>query len=176
MKFFFCSTCVNGTLMCTDYACPVYGPWGDWSECSVSCGTGQRTRTRSCTSLPSGPPCSETVQNQTCALSTCPGVCDKHIYLCCYTAVYETGGRAAQTHWCFMCLAGCVVSEWSSWGECSVSCGGGMSVRRKNILQEQELGGLPCPSLIEQHITCNTNSCLSGEEKHTYLVKLNHVQ
>uniref|UniRef100_A0A4W4HMF9 SCO-spondin n=1 Tax=Electrophorus electricus TaxID=8005 RepID=A0A4W4HMF9_ELEEL len=69
-----CNTCVcmNGSLVCTDRTCPVYGPWGSWSECSVSCGTGQRTRTRPCTHIPGGPSCVETIQNQTCTLPACP--------------------------------------------------------------------------------------------------------
>ncbi|KAI4898140.1 hypothetical protein NFI96_015403, partial [Prochilodus magdalenae] len=132
-----CNTCVcvNGSLVCTDQPCPVYGSWGSWSKCSVSCGTGQRTRTRPCNHTMGGPHCAETEQNQTCTRPACP--------------------------------AACIVSEWSSWSECSVSCGGGLSVRSKSILQEPEPGGLACPSPIEQHTACNTNSCLP--EKSAFL-------
>ncbi|XP_027005082.2 SCO-spondin isoform X2 [Tachysurus fulvidraco] len=120
--------CMNGSLVCTDQPCPAYGAWGSWSECSVSCGTGQRTRTRPCTHTPGGPSCGETIQSEICNLSACP--------------------------------ADCVLSEWSSWSECSVSCGGGVSVRRKTILQRSEPGGASCLTPIEQHTACNTNSCL----------------
>ncbi|TSK16074.1 SCO-spondin [Bagarius yarrelli] len=125
-----CNTCVcvNGTLVCTDQPCPTYGVWGPWSECSVSCGTGQRTRTRPCTHTPGGPNCEETIQRQNCILPACP--------------------------------ADCVLSEWSPWSDCSVSCGGGVSVRRKTILQQSEPGGKACSTSIEQHTACNTNSCL----------------
>ncbi|KAI5606502.1 SCO-spondin, partial [Silurus asotus] len=125
-----CNTCVcvNGSLVCTDRPCPIYGPWGSWSECSVSCGTGQRTRTRSCAHTPGGPSCEETAQIQNCTLLACP--------------------------------ADCVLSEWSSWSECSESCNGGVSVRRKTILQMPEPGGVACSTPIEQHTACNTNSCL----------------
>ncbi|KAL7874681.1 hypothetical protein SRHO_G00056510, partial [Serrasalmus rhombeus] len=125
-----CNTCVcvNGSLVCTNQPCPVYGSWGSWSECSVSCGSGQRTRSRPCTHTAGGPPCAETEQKQTCTQPPCP--------------------------------ASCVLNEWSSWSECSASCGGGVSVRSKSILQEPEPGGLACPSPIEQHTVCNTNSCL----------------
>ncbi|KAF4095523.1 hypothetical protein G5714_023126 [Onychostoma macrolepis] len=125
-----CNTCVcvNGSLVCTDHACPVYGPWGSWSECSVSCGTGQRTRRRSCKHTTGGPTCADTIQSESCSLPPCP--------------------------------AGCVVSEWSAWTDCSASCGGGVSLRRKTVLQEPEPGGLSCTGPLEQHTACNTNSCL----------------
>ncbi|ROI48994.1 SCO-spondin [Anabarilius grahami] len=113
---------------CTDRVCPVYSPWGSWSECSVSCGTGQRTRRRSCTHPTGGPSCTDTLQSESCSPSPCP--------------------------------AGCVVSEWSSWSDCSASCGGGVSLRRKTVLREPEPGGLTCPGPLEQHTACNTNNCL----------------
>ncbi|XP_070960618.1 SCO-spondin [Oncorhynchus clarkii lewisi] len=125
-----CNTCVceNGTLVCTDLLCPVYGPWGQWSACSESCGTGQRMRIRPCNDTEGGPPCAETVHTETCVLPPCP--------------------------------AGCVLSEWSSWSECSASCGGGVSVRIKTVLQEPQPGGQECPTPLEQHTACQTNSCL----------------
>uniref|UniRef100_A0AAR2LHG3 SCO-spondin n=1 Tax=Pygocentrus nattereri TaxID=42514 RepID=A0AAR2LHG3_PYGNA len=69
-----CNTCVcvNGSLVCTDQPCPVYGSWGSWSECSVSCGSGQRTRSRPCTHTAGGPPCAETEEKQTCTQPPCP--------------------------------------------------------------------------------------------------------
>ncbi|KAJ8010539.1 hypothetical protein DPEC_G00076130 [Dallia pectoralis] len=124
-----CNTCVcvNGTLVCTELPCPVYQPWGQWSACSVSCGGGERTRTRPCNYTDGGPTCAETVHTETCLLPPCP--------------------------------AGCVLTEWSAWSECSASCGGGVSVRNKTIIQEPQPGGQEC-SPLEQHTVCNTNSCL----------------
>lgn len=74
LMFNVCSVCVNGSLVCTDRPCPMYGAWSSWSECSVSCGTGQRTRTRPCTHTPGGPSCGETIQSQNCTLLACPGL------------------------------------------------------------------------------------------------------
>ncbi len=68
-----CSVCVNGSLVCTGHVCPVYGPWGSWSECSVSCGTGRRTRRRSCTHTSGGPLCADTIRSEVCSLPPCPG-------------------------------------------------------------------------------------------------------
>uniref|UniRef100_A0A3Q2QHI6 SCO-spondin n=1 Tax=Fundulus heteroclitus TaxID=8078 RepID=A0A3Q2QHI6_FUNHE len=71
-----CNTCVceNGTLVCTTLPCPVYEPWSPWSSCSVSCGPGQRTRTRSCQDTDGGPSCVDTTQTESCDLPSCPGL------------------------------------------------------------------------------------------------------
>ncbi|XP_039859994.1 LOW QUALITY PROTEIN: SCO-spondin-like, partial [Simochromis diagramma] len=58
------------------------------------------------------------------------------------------------------CPAGCLLSEWSAWSECSASCDGGLSLRNKTVLREPEPGGTACVGPLEQHVVCNTNSCL----------------
>lgn len=67
---------------------------------------------------------------------------------------------------CSLCLAvslaGCFLSEWSTWSECSATCGGGLSTRNKTILREQEPGGTPCIGPLRQTSVCNTRSCLPG--------------
>ncbi|XP_061570036.1 SCO-spondin [Cololabis saira] len=72
-----CNTCVceGGVLVCTRRPCPVYEAWSSWSPCSVSCGRGQTTRTRSCRDAVGGPPCAETTQTQGCDLPSCPAGC-----------------------------------------------------------------------------------------------------
>lgn len=59
-------------------------------------------------------------------------------------------------------VVGCFLSGWSAWSECSTTCGGGVSVRNKTIIQEPEPGGAACVGPLEQHTVCNTNSCLPG--------------
>uniref|UniRef100_A0A3Q3NA32 SCO-spondin n=1 Tax=Mastacembelus armatus TaxID=205130 RepID=A0A3Q3NA32_9TELE len=70
-----CNTCVcdNSTLVCTKLPCPVYESWSPWSSCSVSCGQGQRTRTRHCQETQGGPSCAHTMQSESCDLPPCPG-------------------------------------------------------------------------------------------------------
>uniref|UniRef100_A0A8C7VBG6 SCO-spondin n=1 Tax=Oryzias sinensis TaxID=183150 RepID=A0A8C7VBG6_9TELE len=58
--------CVNGTLLCTKHPCPVYDSWSSWSSCSVSCGLGRMTRTRTCEDTEGGPSCGETTQTESC--------------------------------------------------------------------------------------------------------------
>ncbi|XP_077123976.1 somatomedin-B and thrombospondin type-1 domain-containing protein [Ranitomeya variabilis] len=44
----------------------------------------------------------------------------------------------------------CVVSEWSHWSGCAIQCSPTYRVRRRQVLQEPENGGEPCPNLEEK--------------------------
>ena len=54
-----------------------YTDFGDWSECSASCGEGTETRTRTCTSpapAHGGADCvGESTETRPCKLADCPG-------------------------------------------------------------------------------------------------------
>lgn len=50
-------------------ACPVWSSWGDFNDCSVSCGKGTRQRVRSCENGKVGDdgcPDGEATENQQC--------------------------------------------------------------------------------------------------------------
>lgn len=68
------STCVEGILRCQEVpGCPgpgVWGSWGPWEDCSVSCGGGEQLRSRRC----ARPPCPGLArQSRTCHTQVCRG-------------------------------------------------------------------------------------------------------
>lgn len=61
----------------------------------------------------------------------------------------------------FLFSVDCVLSIWTSWSECSVSCGGGSQARYRSILTQPECNGKQCDQELVQHQQCNEN-CIHG--------------
>jgi len=57
-----------------------------------------------------------------------------------------------------LCPKDCVSGPFSDWGECSAQCGGGFTSRSRQVVAEQQNGGLRCGAGIEQQV-CNEHSC-----------------
>ncbi|KAI4462414.1 spondin [Holotrichia oblita] len=109
--------------------CPQDGPpaeeceltqWGKWSECSVTCGNGTKTRSRRyrtraaakhCQQVTNNPPRLE--QNLPCSLPPCD--------------------------WTDAIPPECVDRAWSEWSTCSVTCGKGTKMRRKLTINTEDL-------------------------------------
>ncbi|KAL4226916.1 hypothetical protein ACF0H5_014894 [Mactra antiquata] len=96
----------NETDACNLGKCPVDGhwlQWSSWASCSVTCGGGNQTRTRTCffqPDVPHGDTClGDSSEQQSCNTNTC-----------------EVDG---------------VFAEWSTWSKCSVTCGNGTSSRSR---------------------------------------------
>eukprot|EP00929_Paragymnodinium_shiwhaense_P087227 TRINITY_DN4747_c0_g1_i1.p1 TRINITY_DN4747_c0_g1~~TRINITY_DN4747_c0_g1_i1.p1 ORF type:complete len:1556 (-),score=307.09 TRINITY_DN4747_c0_g1_i1:124-4791(-) len=55
----------------------------------------------------------------------------------------------------------CQFGEWSDWGGCSRSCGGGQMERERVILTASMGGGLPCSGDLHRMAPCNEHNCVT---------------
>ncbi|KAM9308047.1 somatomedin-B and thrombospondin type-1 domain-containing protein [Gastrophryne carolinensis] len=63
----------------------------------------------------------------------------------------------------------CVVGEWSHWSGCENKCAPTFRARRRNVLQEQENGGEPCPHLEEKAGCLEYHTQQGVECGHSYM-------
>lgn len=115
------------------------GQWTDWGGCSKPCGGGKQYRWRTVLS-PSefdGMACPHLSEQKDCNLGAC---------------------LTEQTN---LQPIDCILSDWSSWSDCSATCGGGRQFRTRTILQPSENAGIACPpqSLLREERECNTDNC-----------------
>ena len=113
----------------TDPGSCTVGDWGAWSACTVTCGGGTRSRSRSVTD---------------------PGSPGTH----CAPA---TSAKEDCNH--DACPADCTVSRWSGWSACSVECGSGVNTRSRQITRAASHQGTPCPSLVESRACTGLPAC-----------------
>ncbi|XP_052790102.1 coadhesin-like [Mya arenaria] len=130
-----CSGSSTGHRECHMGSCPVDGAWGQWNSwdaCSVSCGKGQNSRSRKCSSpapIHGGSDCSgSSTGHKECNMGNCP----------------------VDGAW----------GHWSSWDSCSVSCGIGQNGRsRKCDSPAPMYGGTDCFGSASGHRECNLRNC-----------------
>ena len=69
----------------------------------------------------------------------------------------------------------CKVEDWSSWSECSATCGGGTRTRERKVVQEPENGGAACPFQDqEEEESCKTEPCEGNFELNLILFHFKH--
>lgn len=133
-----CNSQMEETTACeaSDILVPVdcrYSPWTAWNLCDKSCDAGQtyRSRTIEAHAQRGGRPCqSSTLETKACNEMRC---------------VLNAEG------------ADCVISQWSSWGLCSTTCGPGIRTRERALLAPPLDGGLGCDAVTEEVDGCFQN-------------------
>jgi len=170
---------------CTVLECPVpcvVGPWGVWSSCTASCGTGTRTRERVLTqplhggdACPAGAetaPCNQHMCPRDCKInawsswSECSEPCGPGVHRRHRTVLHSAkhGGKACPTdleHWADCIVQECPVHcifDWLPWSACSATCGSGMQMRHFAIQQQNNELGRACPTAAEERV-CNKHAC-----------------
>jgi len=108
--------------------------WTKWTPCSADCGPGQQNRMRSFVSHASqsgGERCTDPLEETApCDLAPC--------------------GKDRD----------CIWADWTSWGGCTCSCGGGQQTRDRFIKVAPLGDGALCPVSDRTQIQpCNTQSC-----------------
>lgn len=57
----------------------------------------------------------------------------------------------------------CIISQWTEWDMCDKSCGGGQSMRNRQVHRFPLSGGRACPPLLKETKGCNTGPCDSQD-------------
>nr|XP_002127606.1 coadhesin [Ciona intestinalis] len=136
----------------------VTSAWSAWSNCSKTCGGGESFRTRSIVTphKHNGTVCPALRETKACNM------------ICYNGGNYSTNGC--------VCVGGhngscceikpspvhCVLSTWSSWSNCSKTCGaGGVKTRTKSVVTEALYGGRNCSGNRSESKPCN-HICYNG--------------
>jgi len=115
--------------------------WYAWRACSRTCGTGSKARDRTIAT----------------PWSAYRGTCS--------SITRETAS-------CFVrhCKQNCVLSHWSSWTGCPVTCGPGARYSTRYVASPNRYGGTPC--CTDTPIAGSTNNCAAASN---VPVRLEHV-
>jgi hypothetical protein len=171
---------------CGTQKCPVHcdvGAWSNWSDCTKTCGTGTKTRTRKIVSKASagGRTCPDLVNDAHCATTACPVDCDVSDWGK-WSGCSATCGGGKQTRSRYIiqyaynkgkkcpalavsadcgtekCPTHCEVGSWGRWAACDATCGGGQRVRTRKVTVKASNGGDACPT-IKRSVSCNAQPC-----------------
>jgi hypothetical protein len=171
---------------CNNHPCPVHcktSLWFPWSKCSQKCGGGSQRRSRSVNVKPrfGGRPCGTLKQTRACNTKPCAIHCKTSKWgkwakcsKSCgggetkrfrkITMAPKHGGKSCglllERKSCGTkpCPVDCKMKKWSSWGRCSVKCGGGVQSRARGMKVEPKYGGKPCGALLGRR-KCNKKPC-----------------
>ncbi|XP_061171858.1 uncharacterized protein LOC133181356 [Saccostrea echinata] len=162
--------------------------WGSWASCSVTCGTGTQSRTRTCTdpaAANGGTPCSgDGTKSQSCNTHSCPvdgnwtpwTAFSSCLYVCgagqsertrtCTNPQPQYGGKTClgDTKETQACTGSCAKdggwSSWSVWSPCTKTCGSGTRTRNRDCNNPvPSNGGNMCPGDPTEFQACNPTAC-----------------
>nr|CAB3266608.1 SCO-spondin-like [Phallusia mammillata] len=157
---------------CNTQECPRWGEYGPWSDCTKSCGGGTTTRSRECMhGSPGDIGChlGTSSEEMDCEVQLCPtwsawspwSDCSKTCSegersrsRSCENGVSaaDCPGLATESETCTVKDCPPEYSNWTSWGTCTKTCGGGTQNRMRTCLQY-------CSKDDEQSRSCSDTPC-----------------
>jgi hypothetical protein len=156
----------------------VVSAWSAWLECNPQTSLQYRTRTKEYEPRNGGQPCPSLIESRHCVLDCtvsewssfedCSKVCGGGKQSRYRVVEIEPSGgglecpNLQEEQDCNTAMCGendCQVSEWSSWGDCTKTCGGGEKSRLRTVTRAKKLDGKVCPNLDESQ-PCNTLLCV----------------
>ncbi|XP_052778494.1 uncharacterized protein LOC128215934 [Mya arenaria] len=188
----YCQGEVSKSAPCIVKPCPVDGAWNswmEWGECSTTCETGWRLRSRACDQPApeyGGKPCPGSFNdNITCVERECPvdgGMSDWSEWSTCSHSCgngTQTRTRActnpspmhgganctedsSEDQLCLLvnCPINGIWSDWAAWGACDVTCGNGTMTRSRSCDNPQpEFGGEDCVGNATDVTECPDTCC-----------------
>jgi hypothetical protein len=151
--------------LCKRIAKCVVGAWSTWSDCSLPCGPGTKTRTRTLTGNCDAS--KKTVDTDTCNKGACcvvsewkkDGSCSKPcgggIQTFTRTASKTCPPTVlAKTEPCNTDPCPCVPGDWGKWSDCTKTCGGGTQTRTRTLS-----GACGADVQTREMKQCNTTPC-----------------
>lgn len=126
--------------------------WGEWDPCSVTCGLGMRRRERMVKMPPiDGSMCkTEVAEVEKCMMPDCREF-SWYIYSSVHCSV-----QTDETNTCVSAdTIPCMLSPWSDWSECSVTCGLGVRMRQRMLKSDPA----ECSEELEQTEKCMLPEC-----------------
>merc|ERR1719443_1661751 len=157
--------------------------WSDWGTCSKACGYGERSRSRTVASHAryGGAACGPSEESEQCKEKECPVDCtvsDWKPWSACSatcgtgtktrsrdaTVEAQHGGKdcdaleASETCKEKECPRHCTMSDWTSWGACSTTCGRGKRIRSRTVTAQAEHGAT-CEDAREASEECKEKEC-----------------
>ncbi|BES98927.1 serine-type endopeptidase inhibitor activity [Nesidiocoris tenuis] len=134
----------------TGEACDVE-QWSSWSECSVTCGLGKRSRQRFYKD-----------QNRAAAAN-----CNKELTSrkSCYgsSPCKQAYGPSAEDDEEPSSDSMCAMTQWSEWGGCSVACGKGIRTRFRSLIHQKNWK--KCRASAAQLVTSQDDECIGAMGK-----------
>ena len=135
-----------------------WSPWSDFGSCSVTCGSGLRTRTRECLGDTSNCPGTATDSiecdaglcwSQWSDFGPCSVTCGLGVQTRSRTCLGDPSACPGEAIDGIQCDAGSCWSQWSDFGPCSVTCGLGLRTRTRTCLGDPSA----CPGVAVQTVS-----------------------